>query len=72
MCFRSTVSKAPALPIDPESLEWINVTVLKPSAEEEQTDKAKSIKKKNKKKKKKATPQADLLGDPLDASENVE
>ncbi|XP_047490692.1 uncharacterized protein LOC125040193 isoform X2 [Penaeus chinensis] len=68
----STVSKAPALPIDPESLEWTNVTVLKPSAEEEQTDKAKSIKKKKKKKKKKATPQADLLGDPLDASENVE
>ncbi|XP_063607492.1 uncharacterized protein LOC134782079 [Penaeus indicus] len=68
----STVSKAPALPIDPESLEWTNVTVLKPFAEEEQTDEAKSIKKKKKKKKKKATPQADLLGDPLDASENVE
>lgn len=68
----STVPEAPALPIDPESLEWTNVTVLKPSAEEEQTDKPKSIKKKKKKKKKKATPQADLLGDPLDASENVE
>ncbi|XP_045108818.1 uncharacterized protein LOC123503264 isoform X3 [Portunus trituberculatus] len=60
-------SQKPQLPIDPESLEKAQVTILKPGAETEEVSPTKSTKKNKKKKVKKPVNQPNLLGDPLEA-----
>ena len=56
----------PVLPIDPESLEKAQVTILKPGAEADALSPPKSTKNKKKKKTKKTINQPNLLGDPLE------
>lgn len=60
----------PQLPIDPESLESAQVTILKPGGEVEEVSPTKSTKKNKRKKAKKAiNHQPNLLGDPLEAAD---
>lgn len=62
----------PQLPIDPESLEKVQVTILKPGAEPEEVSPTKSTKRNRKKKAKKPVNQPNLLGDPLEADSCVQ
>ncbi|XP_063842452.1 uncharacterized protein LOC135090079 isoform X1 [Scylla paramamosain] len=65
-------SQKPLLPIDPESLEKAQVTILKPGLEAEEVSPTKSTKRNRKKKVKKTVNQQNLLGDPLESDSCVQ
>ncbi|XP_071519097.1 uncharacterized protein [Panulirus ornatus] len=67
---KSYMQTASSLPIDPESLETTQFTILKPDGGEEQMVQPNPAKRNKRKSKKKAT--VDLLVDPLESSASVQ
>ncbi|XP_069956802.1 E3 ubiquitin-protein ligase TTC3 isoform X5 [Cherax quadricarinatus] len=70
---KSSAPAASNLPIDPESLQTTQITILKPVLDEEESIFIRPGKKNKKKNKKnKASAQPDLLGDPLEVPQSVQ